>query len=119
MSARVDFIDDAAVEQGATFTKIITYRDSSGDLVDLTSYTLRMTIKNKVGGTSIASSTGGSPKIALTNGGAAGTITITITGANTATLSFIRAVYDLEIVLGAVITRLIQGIIEMDKEITT
>ncbi|KKN51475.1 hypothetical protein LCGC14_0622160 [marine sediment metagenome] len=119
MSARVDFIDDAAIEQGATFSKVVTYRDSAGDLVDLTSYTLRMTIRNKVGGTVIATSTGGTPTITLTNGGVAGTITITITGANTTTLNFVRAVYDLEIVLGAVITRLMRGIVELDKEITT
>ena len=56
--------------EGDTFRKIITLRDGAGALVDITGATIRMTL-----GSLDETSSG----VTITNGGAAGTITIEVT----------------------------------------
>ena len=56
--------------EGDTFRKIITLRDGAGALVDITGATIRM----KLGSLNETSS-----GVTITNGGAAGTITIEVT----------------------------------------
>jgi hypothetical protein len=107
------------VEQGATFTRVITWRDSDGALVDLTNYTARMMAREKFEDASaifeLTTENGG---IAL--GGAAGTITLTISATATAAFSAqVHGVYDLELVdSGGVVTRLLKGRCEFDREAT-
>ena len=49
---------------------------------------------------------------------AQGIIAASVPAAITAALTFTRAVYDLEIVAGAVVTRVIQGVVDLSKEVT-
>lgn len=83
---------------------------------DLAGYTARMKIKSRPGGTeyvSLVSPVG----IVLDN--AAKTITVTITAAATALLTFKNAVYDLELEsAGGVVTEIASGAVELVKEIT-
>jgi tRNA threonylcarbamoyladenosine modification (KEOPS) complex Pcc1 subunit len=86
---------------------------------DLTGYTARMMIKDRVGGTVLLSLTSGAPdnRIALdvTNN----TITITISAADTAALTWTRGVYDLELVsASSVVTTLFTGNVFVTKEVT-
>ena len=104
------------IEQGATFSKIVTWYDSTGSLVNLTSYTAAMKTKvNKDDSSSVIDSTS---NLTITLGGALGTITLTMTASQTAALTFHSAYYDLELTLSGTVTRLLKGIITLDKEVT-
>ena len=113
---------DITIEQGATFTLNLSYKDSAGDVVDLSSsYTSRMKIRESTGGTIIASTEAGdSPKNTLSIALAASgnNIIVTMSATNTAALDFDNAVYDLEIITGALIDRIIEGRVFLSKEIT-
>jgi len=107
---------DITIEQGATFTLSMTWRDSAGALVDLTNYTARMKAKDGTG--AIVISLTQTDGIAL--GGAAGTIVITRSATLTAGYTFTRGAYDLELVSAAgVVTRLIEGQVIVKPEVTT
>jgi len=104
------------INQGETFSKLITWRDSAGDLINLTGYTARMDLRRKpTDAASLLSLTTANSRITL--GGAAGTITLLVSAADTALLSG-TYVYDLELVNGSVVKRLLQGQIEIDLEVT-
>ena len=85
---------------------------------DLSGYTARMTIKDRVGGTTLLSLT-------TTNGGIeiddnAKTILLIVEAADTAAITWLRGVYDLELESpGGVVTRLMSGRIMVSDEVTT
>lgn len=83
--------------------------------MDLTGFTARMKIKSKVGGTTILSLTNGS---GITLNGVLGTFTINISAVDTATFSFERAVYDLEMVTSGTVIRLLEGAVFLHPEVT-
>ncbi len=106
------------IEQGATFTATVTWRDAANALVNLTGYTARMQIRATVAaGTFAIELTNANGRIVL--GGALGTIDLTIAAADTALIGAGSYVYDLELVSGsAVVTRLIQGTATVVAEVT-
>jgi hypothetical protein len=111
-------IYNPTIEQGATFSRTIYWRDGNSVLVDLTSYTARATFRDKFGGTEIVSLTTENGGIAL--GGAAGTITLTISATATAALAApSHGVWDLEMITGTTVTRLLQGRFDVSQEVTT
>ena len=64
------------IDQGATLSLVLTWKDSSGNLVNLTGYTARATLRPTYSSsTTIISLTTENGRISL--GGAAGTITLT------------------------------------------
>ncbi len=106
------------IEQGATFSLPLTWKDALGSLVNLTGYTARLMMREEVETASpfvtLTTENGG---IAL--GGAAGTITLTMNAAATAALTQTKGFYDLELVSGGgVVTRLLEGLVEIRKEVT-
>ena len=113
---------DISIEQGATFTLSMSYKNSAGAVQDLSSsYTARMKIRESVGGTIIASTeSGDSPKNTLSIALAASgnNIIVTISAANTTTFDFNNAVYDLELVSGIAVDRVIEGRASLSKEVT-
>jgi len=130
-AGRLDFINDAtigstvgvnnAIEQGATFTRNLVYKDSAGAVVDLTGlYTARMKIRiNKNSETELASWTSSTE---ITLAATDPNIIISVTAAATAALDWAgKAYYDFEIDNGAgtpVVDRLFEGYIELSKEVT-
>lgn len=103
------------VEQGTTFTKRLTWRDKNKRPVSLVGYAARMQIRPSVQSTEVIlelSSSNG--RITL---GAAGTITLELSPAETSALK--AGVYDLELtsVTGQVI-RLIEGKVNVSPEVT-
>ena len=107
---------DITIEQGATFTKTITWRDSSDALINLTGYTARMMVRESVDASATLLSLTDSSGITL--GGTAGTIAILISAASTAAMTK-GGVYDLELVSGGgIVTRLLQGNVILSKEVT-
>lgn len=101
---------DIIIEQGATFLMNITWKQSAGGTpVDLTGYTARMQVRKSYNepdppALSLTTENGG---IAL--GGAAGTIAITGSATLTDAMEARPHVYDLELVSGSVVTRVVQG----------
>lgn len=121
---------DIEIEQGATWSKQLTWKDDSGAPINLTGYLARMQIRK--------SYSDGSAQISLTSssgivlGGSAGTIAITITDELTAALVIdysqlfmqngkkaLQYWYDLELEsAGGVVTRLLQGSAFIYPEVT-
>lgn len=85
--------------------------------VDMSSYTARLTIKDRIGGAILLALV--SPTaIAIDN--VEHTITVTITATATAALAFTKGVYDLEMVSPAgVVTTIFSGAVVVTKEVTT
>jgi hypothetical protein len=109
---------DFTIYQGATFSRVLTWKDEAEALINLTGYTARMQIRtNKDAADPILTLTTENGGIAL--GGAAGTITLTITATASAAITESEGVYDLELISGSgVVTRLLQGAVEINKEVT-
>lgn len=97
------------IEQGANFDVSITYYDSAGSAVNLTSYTARAKFRPTYDDTPILTLTTENGGIAL--GGTAGTITISVSGLDTASVSApSKGVYDLELANpSGNVTRIMEG----------
>lgn len=107
---------DLTIEQGATFTLSMFYQDDAGAAVDLTGYSARMQLRSAVASTDVALSlTTENGRIAID--GARGLIALTILAADTATISG-AGVYDLEVVLGATVHRIMEGSYTINPEVT-
>jgi hypothetical protein len=111
------------VYQGATFDVTFTWRQpvvspaTVGTPVDLSGYTARMQIRQSVASTDtlleLTTEDGG-----ITLGGTDGTITLAIDAADTAAVTWTSGVWDLEMVIGDSVTRLLYGRIKVSKEVT-
>ena len=104
-------------EQGSTFNRVITVFEPDGETpYDLTGYTARMQVRRETEeGTVLVELTTANGRIAL--GGAAGTITLSLTAATTAGITD-DGVYDLEIVSGANVHKVLKGLFRLDYEVT-
>lgn len=109
---------DITVEQGATFRLSLTWKDSTGAVVNLTGYTARMQIRETYESEeTIASFTSAGGSIVL--GGALGTVVVTASATDTAKIQMTPAVYDLEVeASNGVVTRLLQGKANITREVT-
>lgn len=116
------------IEQGATLSFELQYKDSAGTPIDLTGYTARMQIRSSVDSTTtIASltSTLTADGTGLNLSGSSGTkplssgsIGVYISAASSSLFTFNEGVYDLELVSGSTVTRLIEGKVKLSKEVT-
>lgn len=108
---------DLSIDQGATFSRRLTWKDSNNTAINLTGYTARMALKKdkfqSAADLSLTTENSG-----ITLGGIAGTIDLLITAAQTADLDA-SYFYDLELVNGSTVVRLVQGTITVDPEVTT
>lgn len=106
------------IEQGSTFDITLTCRDTDNNLVNLTGYTARMQIRaNKRATTALLDMTTENGRIVL--GGAAGTMQLILSATETAAFIWTKGVYDLELIApGGNVTRLFQGAIVIDTEVT-
>lgn len=107
-------------DQGSTFQRVITVTEppATGDVqvpVDLTNYTGRMQVRKTSGGTQLISLTSGA---GITLGGVDGTITIDMTAAQTAGITR-SGVYDLELVTGSTVVKILRGQFILTPEVTT
>lgn len=106
-----------SIDQGATYSLALTYKDSNGTAINLTGYTAAMQIRTSYESSSTVISLTSSSGIVIT--AATGLLTINITSTQTAALTPGTYVYDLEITSGAgVVTRLIQGSVMVSAEVT-
>lgn len=85
---------------------------------DLTGYTARMAVKDKVGGVELLSLTAGNARISIDP--ATCTVTLRISADDTAALTFRKGVYDLELISpSAEVTTILTGAIVVVPEVTT
>lgn len=122
MSGIYDFTNSEghrnACEQGATFSRVINYKDSNNRIVNLTGYTASMQVRTAY----LASSA--YLTLDTTNGGivitgATGKITLYASASTTQAITSGQYVYDLELSNGSgAITRLLEGAFEISPEVT-
>ena len=118
------------IEQGATLSFELQYKDSSSNPVDITGYSGRMMIRSGyadgnpttyVALTNVLASDGTGLNFSGSNGTTSptsGSIGVFISAASSSALTFTEAVYDLEMVSGSVVTRLLEGKVRVSKEVT-
>lgn len=102
------------LEQGATFTRQITWQDSAGAGIDITNYTLAGKIRRR------ASDQNELISFTLTKVTAAsGIFTFSLTATQTATLpAGVECVYDIEATTGSTVYRVLQGTCTISAEVT-
>lgn len=104
-------------DQGATFSRIITWKNTSGTPIDLTGYTAKMQVRTTPAAASAVltlSTAAGS----IVLGGALGTITLT-GQASAMNMDGYNYVYDLELTSsGGAVTRLVMGNFTVRAEVT-
>jgi len=117
-----------SIEQGATTSFQVVYKDANSNPVDLTGYQARMQVRETIASSTVIcrlSSSLDADGTGLNLSGSAGnlppasgSIGVYISAASSSAFTFDTAVYDLELVTGGTVTRLLQGTIKLDKEVT-
>jgi hypothetical protein len=114
-------LQDLLIEQGATYSEVLTVYSSPGVLQSLTGYTAVMQIRQNIEDVAVlASSSIADPNIVLTLGGALGTITIEMIAEDTAALNFDTALYDIKITQTSTgdVLRVFEGEVKLSKSIS-
>ena len=106
---------DLYVEQGATFELSIVWKDDEGTPIDITGYSARLQIRKTYTSDPVISLTNGD---GITLGGVTGSIDILIDADATEAIEIRRGRYDLELEFAGVVTRLIEGVVEISREVT-
>ena len=118
------------IEQGSTLDFEIQYKDSSSNPIDLTGYSAKMQIKSNYADNSpttyltLSSSLqgDGTGLNLLGSGGlkpySSGSIGLYISAATSSLLTFDTGYYDLEVTTGSVVTRILEGRVNLSKEVT-
>lgn len=107
------------LEAGVDYPLTITWKDSTGALVNLTGFTGKMQIRTGAGGTVLLEKSTAGATMVL--GGALGTIAFTITGADATTLVAQTVPMKWDLLLTsptAVGTRLVEGFVTSKPAIT-
>lgn len=87
-------------------------------LADLTGFTARMSIKDRIGGTVLFSLTTENGRIVIDN--VAKTVMLTISATDTEAMTFKSGVYDIEMVSStSVVTAISTGTVTLSREVTT
>jgi hypothetical protein len=116
------------IEQGSTYELELQYKDSNGVAVDLTGYSGRLQIRPSIGSptaylclSSSLNADGTGLNFSGSNNNTSpvsGSIGIYISATTSSMLTFDAGVYDLEISSGSFTTRLLQGNVQLSKEVT-
>jgi hypothetical protein len=116
------------IEQGATTNLNIQWTDSSGSAVDLTGYSARMQIRPGIEASDVyislsssLSPDGTGLNLSGSNGVTpveSGSIGLYISAYSSSLLNFSEAYYDLEMVSGREVTRLLEGRVKLSKNVT-
>ena len=119
------------IEQGTTVNFEVQYTDSGSNPIDLTGYSGKMQIRSNFANDQPTTYATLSSSLApdgtgLNFSGSAGinpptsgSIGIYISAASSSAFTFTKAKYDLEITSGSTVTRLLQGVVTLSKEVTT
>lgn len=103
------------IEQGDDFSRVLTWKDGSGNPINLSGYTAACQVRARNGMLLIDFSNNGT----LSIDGTAGTVTMSLPASFTGTLDFDTADYDLKLTSGTGgKTRLIKGVVTLSPEVT-
>ena len=108
------------IEQGTDMNKQLTFYTDSTKVtpIDLSAYTIKMQIRREKDSIEVIDTlVSGGARIDTTNA-ATGIIILKWTAAITEAFDFDTAVYDLEITLAGVVSRMLEGTITLSKEVT-
>lgn len=115
------------IEQGATTNFQINWTDESGSAVNLSGYHGRMQLRTSYDSTPLISlssslkADGTGVNLSGSNGVtplASGAIAVYISAVSSSLLDFGEAMYDLELVKGNEVTRLLEGKVKLSKNVT-
>jgi len=116
------------IEQGATLDFELQYKNATGSAIDLSSYSGRMQIRPDAASSTVyltlsssLQADGSGLNFSGSNGATpptSGSIGVFISAVSSSLLSFDTAYYDIEIVSGSYVTRLLEGQVKLSKEIT-
>jgi hypothetical protein len=110
---------DFTIEQGTTFLKTFVWKDSNGDPIVITDFTIRLKAKNQYADSAILidlSTDGGGITIIDP---AAGSFEAYMSATETAALDFSKGLYDLEMEdPDGEVTRLLEGKVTLSREVT-
>jgi hypothetical protein len=105
------------LDQGATYNLVVVYKDANNTPINITGFSafmqLRENFDSTVADLTLTTANGG-----ISINGPLGEITIIATAAQTTTLTSDYYLYDLELVNGSAVTRLLQGQITVNSEVT-
>jgi len=107
------------IEQGATFSKVLTLKDSAGTVINLTGYAAgEMDLRTDHNASSaFLTLTTGNSRMAL--GGSAGTVTLTISASDSSALDVQDGVYDLELTdASSNIFRILEGTFQVRPQVS-
>jgi hypothetical protein len=106
------------VDQNATFTFILEYKDSNGNAVDLTGASAKMQVRDTKGGTKLAF-TLTSPLGGIVIDAPNGKLTVRMTPTQTNKLFYPKSSYDIMITdSNGVKTKLIEGFLTLSRSVT-
>ena len=109
MAARADII----IDQGTTFSTVVTVTDDDGSVVNLTGYTANAMIRKHHTSSSAAKT------FTITNGGTNGQLTLSLPASNTAAITEGRYVYDVKVTSGSsVVSRVVEGLVTVNPSVT-
>jgi hypothetical protein len=115
------------IEQGATTNFQINWTDESGSAVNLSGYHSRMQIRSDYNSSPLLSlssslkADGTGINLSGSNGTtplSSGSIAVYISAVSSSALDFGEALYDLEMVNGNEVTRLLEGKVKLSKNVT-
>lgn len=105
------------LDQGATYNLVLVYKNANDTPINLNGYSaymqLRENFDSATADLTLSTANGG-----IVIDGALGKLTITATATQTAALTSDYYLYDLEIVSDSVVTRLLQGQLTVNSEVT-
>jgi hypothetical protein len=110
-------IYNATIDQGATWSVTVTYKDSTGAPINLTGYTAALQVRQQYSSVD-ADLTLTSPSNGIVITPLTGVVVVTMTATQTAALAEGYYVYDLELTSGTYKDRLIQGQLTVAPEVT-
>ena len=100
------------MEQGTTFSSVITLDDLNGSVYDLTGYTANSQIRKSF------YSSNATATFATSITPATGTITLSLTSTQTANITPGRYLYDVIVTTGSTVTRVLEGVIDVSPRVT-
>jgi hypothetical protein len=106
------------VDQNATFTFTVEYKDNNGNAIDLTGASAKMQIRDTKGGSKLAV-TLTSPAGGITIDGPEGTLTVKITPTQTNKLFYPKSSYDIMVVdTNGNKIKLLEGFMTLSRSVT-
>ena len=106
------------VDQNATFSFVLEYKDNNGNAIDLTGASAKMQVRDTAGGTTLAV-TLTSPSGGITIDPANGKLTVKLTPTQTTKLFYPKSSYDIMLIdSNANKTKLLEGFMTLSRSVT-